>query len=251
MQLNKDILYTSRWHSKEIEKASTLQKAKELAKSLTAFLTRLIESETDDHMREPKGNKVRLALVVGHEKGRPGAGLHGGGHEYQYNSKVAEKAKAFADEVLFDELEVFVVYRDGIGIGGAYEKVKDIDPDAVIELHFNAFNKRVIGTELLYHDDKDKDPSLERAFAEHVLDGLYRLFRPGVKGKDRRLRGAKDLPKGHRGWYNVSRVLDFPSILVEPFFGDVASEAKLARELIDDYAKELCALTLEFFENEQ
>jgi N-acetylmuramoyl-L-alanine amidase len=251
MQLNKDVLYTARWHSKEIEKATTLERAKKVARALTDFLTNFIEGAKPDAVKEPKGSKVRLALVVGHEKDRPGALLHGGGHEYQYNSKVAQRAQAFAKEVLFDELEVFVVYRDGIGISGAYEKVADLDPDAVIELHFNAFNKRVVGTELLYHDDKDKEPQVERAFAEHVLSGLYQLFRPNAPKESKVLRGAKDLPRGHRGWYNVSRVLDFPSILVEPFFGDTPSDAKLARELLDDYAKELCALTLEFFENDK
>jgi N-acetylmuramoyl-L-alanine amidase len=250
MQLKKDDLFTARWHSKQIEAAETLHKAKSIALALSDFLTNRIDSAKPDAMKQPKGHRVRLALIVGHEKARPGASLHGGGSEYQYNMKVAQKAQAFAKEILFDELEVFVVYRDGQGIGGAYEEVKEIDPDVAIELHFNAFNKRVVGTELLYHDDKDKDPALERAFATFLLDGLYALFRPGVPKNDKRLRGAKDLPAGHRGWYNVSRVMDFPSVLVEPFFGDTPSEAKLARELLDDYAKELCALTLEFFENE-
>lgn len=249
--MNKDILYTARWYAKEIEKSDDLKRSKLLGKELNQFLTEQIEVNAPAIIKEPKGNKVRLALVVGHTSKARGATLHGGGSEYQYNSKVAERALKFARDVAFDEIDVLVVYRDSVGIQGAYDKVIDFDPDAVIELHFNAFNGRVAGTEILYHDDKDLDPKLERDFAKHILQAMYDVFRPGAKPTDKALRGEKEVKTSEeRGWYNVSRAIEFPSVLVEPFFGDTASEAKLGREKLDQYAQMLITSTVDFFKHE-
>lgn len=245
--MNKDVLYTARWHSKEIEKADSLERAQKVAGKLTEFLTQFIDQGKPDVERKPKGKKIRLCLMIGHSLKSPGASLHGGGHEYGYNKKVAQAAEKYAKEAMFDEIEVFLIYRDGIGRTGAYEKAKDLDPDCVIELHFNAFNKRVVGTELLFDDEGDRDPQLEKAFAIHFLDAIYKVFRPNAQGKDRALRGAKDLERGDRGWVNVSRVMDCPSVLIEPFFGDTPSEAKLARQKSQEYAEAICESVVEFF----
>lgn len=245
--MNKDILYTARWHSKEIEKAKSLDEAQKIAGKLTAHLTQFIDMGKPEVEAKPKGKKVRIVIMVGHSLKAPGASLHGGGHEYGYNKKVAMAAAKHAHDVLFDECELFVIFRDGIGRTGAYEKAKELNPDAVIELHFNAFNKRVVGTELLFDDEGDRDPKLEKAYADHLLDAVYKVFRPGAQGKDRALRGVKDLKRGDRGWVNVSRVLDCPSVLIEPFFGDTPSEAQLARQKMNEYAETLVESTVEFF----
>lgn len=239
-----DILYTTRWYAKKIKQSENFEQAKFFANSLEEFVTEELGENNKPEIKDPGKKTVRLCLVIGHEENKPGAALHGGGSEYTYNSKVALLAKEYAQEVLSDRLQVYTVFRDGVGIKGAYEVVKNISPDACIELHFNAFNKKVSGSEVLYHDNKDVKPELEYNFAKHILETIYKVFNRSTR---RAMRGEKDISPGQAGFYNLTRTHRFPCILVEPFFGDNPDESALAREKQKEYAIALCEAVVSFF----
>jgi len=185
----------------------------------------------------------KLALIVGHDKKQQGATSHKNlkMSEYAYGREVAALAQRYAK----GKCDVHVILRDYIGITGAYNRAKEIKPDACIELHFNAYDGSVQGTEILYHDDRDMDPELERRFGQKLLDNMYEIFDRGRRGK----RGKKEpQTRDERGWYNVSRVQAFPCVLVEPFFGDNPEDAQMAKDKMDEYAHSLIDAFMACFE---
>jgi N-acetylmuramoyl-L-alanine amidase len=166
-----------------------------------------------------------LALVVGHDKIRQGA--HGvapiSSSEYVYNSHLAKLIEEYGER---RGHQVDIFFRDHIGIKGAYKSVADAEPDACIELHFNAFNGAVRGTETLFADIHDEKEVMEKEFAQCVQDEICKLFQRDAETN----RGLinRSLSKGERGYMNVSQLFNIPSILIEPFFGDNPDDAQLA-----------------------
>jgi len=175
-----------------------------------------------------------LALVVGHERAKAGAfGIYPiSSPEYVYNTDLAELISRFGKS---RGHEVSIFFRDGVGIQGAYQQVNEWEPDAVIELHFNAFNGEVRGTETLYADTDDQKGVLEKEFAEFVQKFICGVFGRSAK-EDRGIKN-RALSRGERGFMSVNQVFGFPSILIEPFFGDNKNDAKMAVERKQELAE--------------
>lgn len=167
-------------------------------------------------------NMIKLGVIVGHTKSAPGAYLHDGDSEYKYNSAIANLMKAGG---LTKGIHVEVFHRDGIGIAGAYAKANG--KDCVIELHFNAYNKKAYGTETLCSTKQD-----DRIFAKHIQDAMCKVFSRTGAGN----RGVKAISASDRGGASVSALPLAPNCLVEPFFGDNPKEAELAMSLMVPYA---------------
>jgi N-acetylmuramoyl-L-alanine amidase len=184
-----------------------------------------------------------LALIIGHTKADKGANSVAplNKQEYTYNNEVALLAQEVG-KTLGVEIKIFT--RDSGGVKGAYAAAsKWLDSvggkGAIIELHFNAANGVAVGTETLYADVKDAKGVNEKAFAQAVQDAMCLVF----DRKDKGNRGLKRETgaKGERGYQNLSQTVKYPSILVEPFFGDVRSEASMALMKQKEYAT--CLIT--------
>lgn len=186
-----------------------------------------------------------LALVIGHTRKRSGAtGTYPiSASEYEFNQGVADLVARFGES---RGHRVATFYRDIIGIEGAYQQAAEWEPDAVIELHFNAFNGQVKGTETLYSDTDDAKRVMEKEFAEIVQRELCRVF--NRKGKEDRGIKNRPLSRGERGYWNVNQLFGMPSILIEPFFGDNKQDARMAVENKQEMAE---ALVLAFEEWKQ
>lgn len=178
---------------------------------------------------ESKG-RVKLAVIVGHEKKAQGAVMAQpfGKSEYDFNSGVAAYMHKYA-KAQVPMVEIEIIYRDGLGISGAYARARQLLCDAAIELHFNAFNGKVVGTETLTTPD-----SSDMDFAHIVHRKCCEVF-----GRDGQSRGVKALSKSARGGGNVHSFPGGVNCLVEPFFGDTHSEASLAMNRRDEYAEAL------------
>ena len=170
-----------------------------------------------------------LAIVVGHTSNSAGAYARGpiNQSEYFWNKDLAERLKS---ECANRGVPSRIFYRDGIGIRGAYRQVKAWGAACVLELHFNAFNGSAHGTETLY--DKDRNAG-SKAWAQKLQDA--QLDALGLRD-----RGLKERDPGYRGYLSVS-ILDIPSALIEPFFGDNAADALAAHSRKDVLAEELAA----------
>ena len=161
-----------------------------------------------------------IAIIVGHEKNKPGAVLQDGKWkgmaEYGYNSKLAY--------VLATALEAAggsgtVIFRDRIGILGAYERARNSRVDFVIELHFNSSaDPQANGCETLISSVKTFASKREELFAIYFANAINDIG--GISaGKRRHGNGILQVRREDRGGVNVNALTDIPCALIEPFFG--------------------------------
>ena len=103
-------------------------------------------------------------------------------------------------------IRIEVIYRDGIGITGACKKAKKINPDYIMECHFNSYNGEAGGFLVLSNNHS-------KQFAQKFLSYMRREY------PNKRSRGIDTNP--NRGGKNISACSgDHYNILIEPFFGD-------------------------------
>lgn len=205
----------------------------EIKQDLEDYFDTLYELEEKDFesLKNNKDTSKKSSVVVGHSKKSPGAyGVDPiNEYEYAWNKKLANKIK---DLSISGNIDCEIFYRDDIGIEGAYEKVKAWGSGCNVEIHFNAFDKQVRGTETLFGTEQGVTTK-SKEFAEIIQGKLTTLFKRSGS-TDRGIKGRKI---GERGGKSVNAVKDIPNCLLEPFFGDNTEDAKLGHENIDEYAK--------------
>jgi len=238
-----DMLYTARWALNQ-EPPKVGAAILEISGLINAVTNRGEDTGDIPDAEDPKdpgtpseGKPARavLAVIVGHEKKAPGADFALGGSEYDYNSDIAARMTAYAAEK-YPQLSVHTIFRDGIGISGAYRKAKLLNPDACLELHFNAFNKVSGGSETLSSTDSE-----DKSYAGIVQRRICQAFkRSGLS------RGVKVLARNDRGGQSLYSMPGSANCLPEPFFGDNPEEAKLAHENRAAYAVCLLDATVEW-----
>lgn len=189
------------------------------------------------HPGPEAARQIRLGIIVGHEAKAGGAAcavpVGGCSNEYQLNSVIANEIKEYSNRV--NGIDVQIIKRDGIGIAGAYKKAYDLNCDCVIELHFNAFNKKAVGT-LTYTSPSAEDVE----YSHYIQKAMVGVF--GTNGRPDR--GVVALARGDRGSRNVFSFNGMPNCLVEPVFGDVKSEINMLWDKRKEYAAALVNATL-------
>ena len=178
----------------------------------------------------------KLAIVVGHSKKRQGAVAVNpiNQSEYFWNDHLAEMIQSAASQ---SGVECSVFYRDGVGISGAYAAVKAWRATTCIELHFNAAESPAKGTETLFGS-----PRVSESWADVVQQKMISVLERSTSEN----RGVKRRLEGERGGRNVNQLHNIPSVLVEPFFGHVESEATLGLKQMNDYANALVEAHLSY-----
>ena len=172
---------------------------------------------------------LRLGVIVGHEKIAPGATFAapwGKVAEYEYNSEVADLMHKYAEKLGVD---LMIFTRDNVGISGGYRKAQAAKCDVAIELHCNAFNRQVQGSEVLCSSEQS-----DKALAAHIQAGLIRLF----KREGNANRGVKIRNSG-RGAENCTSYPGKANCLVEPAFCDNTQDAQMLMDMKIEYAQML------------
>jgi len=187
-----------------------------------------------------------LALLIGHDQVSGGAIGYfpitenkGVMNEYNFHYNVI--APLILNQKLDPTLEIKLFTRNFGGVTKAYGDInywaKGKEKVACVELHFNAFNARVSGTEVLY----DLDPKDSVHLADCLQEYLCQAFkRPSLS------RGVKLVEEG-RGAYNL-KLCKIPGVITEAFFGDNPDDAKIAWDLRHAYAEAIVKGALKFFE---
>ena len=162
----------------------------------------------------------RIAIIVGHVKGKPGAIIqHGpwkGLSEYGYNSAIAYM---IAKKLETAGASGLVIFRDHIGIIGAYQKAREARADFVIELHFNSSaDPQANGCETLISSVKTTASKREELFAIYFANAINDIGGMSA-GKRRHGNGILQVRREDRGGVNVNALTDIPCALIEPFFG--------------------------------
>lgn len=153
---------------------------------------------------------MKCALVIGHSKKSQGVvNKTSGMTEYKFNKMLAHWIK---DEVSSD-MELVIVERDTLET--LPDKVNELCPDFVVEMHCNAFDGNTFGSEVLLLDDRSADEEtnevnrkIAQDFQDCFIDDLNMVNR-----------GIKYVSYGQRGVYLLSR-LYVPAVITEPFFID-------------------------------
>ena len=149
--------------------------------------------------------------------------------EYDYNTEVARLMEAAARKL--GSIQTVICLRDGVGISGAYRKAIEAGADAVIELHFNAFNGAASGTETLCTSDLT-----DVEFAHIIHGAICKVFSRGGSS-----RGVKAISRSGRGGQNLHAFPAGVNCLVEPGFGDHRDDAAMLIERREAYAEALIA----------
>ena len=187
---------------------------------------------------KPKAPSGVLVVIIGHGMGTD-KGAYGVSplsmYEYPYNTLVAQDMAAYAKT---RGLACTILNKHGSSTAAIGTTANTIVAEyghkgCVIELHFNAYNGTASGTETLY-DTREKDNKLFAGICQKRMVELFK--RPD--------RGLKDRTSG-RGGSNLASV-KVTGCLVEPLFGDNATDAKLLKDKRAEYARCLVDAAIEY-----
>lgn len=180
--------------------------------------------------------RITLGVIVGHSRAAQGAMMPNKMTEYVFNSRIAQLMNEYV-KLQKKNVDVMIIFRDGIGIGGAYKRAAELKCDAVIELHFNAVDGKVAGTETLCSNDPE-----DIKLASFVQEAMCRVFERKGNSRGIQVKKATD-----RGGQSVTSFLKKPNCLVEPFFGDNPKEMELALQKQEKYAECLVHAVEKYF----
>lgn len=173
---------------------------------------------------------MKVALVIGHKMVSGGASSHNGIQEFEYNEELAGMiAGNLADE---PNIETLIFHRK------SYSKlpfeINAKNPDIIISLHCNSFNKEVSGSEVLYYYRSKKSEVLAGKML-HAINRSLNLKNRGIKPKSTEEKGGYLL-----------RYTNAPCVLLEPFFIDNKSDWEIGRKMKNELALSLSDAILEY-----
>lgn len=160
----------------------------------------------------------KCALVIGHKKSSPGASNEMGLTEFAFNEKLAMEIEDEVNDVVTQR-----IYRRTYNT--LPSDINEFNPDFIISLHCNAFNKTASGTEVLYYHRSTKGKLMAEILNEKLLEALG-LNNRGIKPKS-----AED-----RGGYLLKSTVA-PCVIAEPFFIDNNSDLKIVIDKRDALIK--------------
>ncbi len=171
----------------------------------------------------------KCALVVGHKKSSPGASNKKSGlTEFAFNDKLAVEIE---EEV--SGVEVQRIYRRTYSTLPG--DINEFNPDFIISLHCNAFNKTASGTEVLYYHRSIKGKLIAEILNAKLVDAL------GLNNRGEKPKSAED-----RGGYLLKSTVA-PCVIAEPFFIDNDNDLKAALDnrdaLVEAYAGSIAAIS--------
>lgn len=145
----------------------------------------------------------KIAIVVGHDKIEQGAYSHLlKQSEFAYNSEIAK-------------LLPFDIYFRPTS-GNYYQKMVELSKQIngkgyslVAELHFNSFNGVANGCEALYFDNS----VIGKRYAEIYCKSITNVYKTSN-------RGAKEIKEKTDRGYWFHKLIDAPTLILEPFFAD-------------------------------
>ena len=199
--------------------------------------------------RDPVLDKsTKIAIIVGHTKGAPGASNYKNESEFPFNSRIANKMKAHLAEK-YPNKKVKIFFRPDGSYSTAVKKVgKEVGKwkaKISMELHFNSFKKEAFGCEILmwanakYADETIKiaDVMTDRLAAKFNLkERKTHKYKDGSYGD-----GVKILGGRERGATNIKACNDEGvriAMLIEPCFANIEnSESRAIFENEDKYAE--------------
>lgn len=161
---------------------------------------------------------MKVALVVGHKKNKPGACNEK--HEiceFEFNSQLANDISEALNNLDIDNI---IVYRTSYS--KLPKEINDINPDFIVSFHCNAFNRSASGCEALFFNSSSRGEAIAEIFVNNLVAAL-----------DISNRGIKPKTESDRGGHLLANT-KAPCIICEPFFIDNDSDLESALENYED-----------------
>lgn len=159
---------------------------------------------------------MKIALSIGHSESEQGAVNQTFGiTEFMYNSGLA---KLIQKELIKLGHDVDLVWRKELK--DLPKQINSTNADICVELHCNAYNKIVSGSEVLHYPESPNGLALAEFIQEAIVDVLDLRDR-GIKGSEREL---------------ILRKTKMPCVIVEPFFIDNDMDMIIGNEHKKDLA---------------
>ena len=161
----------------------------------------------------------KCAIVIGHKKKSPGAvNKNARLSEFDFNDNLVRLIESRVKGV-----EAQRIYRRTYS-SLPYD-INEYDPDFIISLHCNAYDKTTTGTEVLYYHRSTVGKKLARKLQKKLLVAL------GLNDRGIRPRSSED-----RGGYLLNSV-KAPCVIAEPFFIDNNEDLNRAEANLEALAK--------------
>ena len=153
---------------------------------------------------------MNIGIIVGHTKKDPGALAPGClSSEYSYNYDLASLISCHA--ALRGHCALIIEKQNDEDAHELAIRVNSLNINCCVELHCNAFNGKVMGTEVLYCDTN----RFNILFSTILNEDICELYDRSKKT----YRGSKQVKRGQRGYNNIASI-EKPCALIEPFFID-------------------------------
>jgi len=141
----------------------------------------------------------KVVLLIGHNKDSQGALDYNGTSEYTFNKIVASKVQ----ENLYGDIWTFTKGEYN------YESIRKINPDLVIELHFNSYPGPIFGSECIVLND-------EKCF--EAATHFQKYFNKRFDISSREIKVV--MGRHQRGYKNLLKLGGIPSFIFEPCFAN-------------------------------
>ena len=150
-----------------------------------------------------------ICLVIGHSSSAQGARNDTDGEtEWTFNYSLACRVMAYASNYL-DRVDLHVIHRGtdkstGYELAATVEEINRHEPDLVVSLHSNAYDKRRQGHAVLHYTGSKAGRKAAEIFMHQIQHALGNL--------DKGIRERKDLA--------LLSKTKAPAVILEPFFID-------------------------------
>ena len=169
--------------------------------------------------------KLKICVNIGHggigSNYDSGAIAADGTHEYIFNK---ERLLPHLQKALESKGHKVIVIGQNKTFSELPARINAEKPDVIISLHYNAFNKKATGSEVLYWKTSSKSKKLAELVQSQIVGAL------GLAN-----RGAKGLSSGRGS--ALLKLTNAPCVILEPFFGDNPNDWKVANEKIKNLAE--------------
>jgi len=181
---------------------------------------------------------MKLAFIIGHNQLKQGAiSPDKQMTEYRYNLLLA---KTVSINCHLLKIKNYIFEKNAKTNDEIAELINLLNPDCVVELHCNAFNSKILGSEVLYID---KNP--ENEILSHIMQyEICTIFERDGKHD----RGYRKIKENDRGYNNIKNI-NAPCCIIEPFFIDNQFDYEKGMKLINELSLTIISACKSFSEH--
>jgi N-acetylmuramoyl-L-alanine amidase len=187
-------------------------------------------------------SNIKLAWIVGHNIKKKGAKNYLGEYEYDFSKRIGAKLQVLLADF---GVELPIIYRPygtyTNQVKAVVKKCKELGITHTLNSHFNSYNKKAKGCEVLIANSLSWD---DNHLADIITDRLSEILDIPERADD----GVKEVSEGHAGSGMLYSLLSagIHGLILEPCFGDNPVDGAKIFQNEDKYVEILAKSVLSF-----